>query len=109
MAYPDLPAALATPIGLFVVLILNGYGEEAGWRGYLLEVLLPSLGRFRATMLVAALWLLWHAPLFWVDATMSALVGLPTSAEPAKEAWLSASQTSTVPPKAANRNKPSCR
>ena len=31
---------------------------------------------FRATMLVAALWLQWHAPLFWVNATMSALVGL---------------------------------
>lgn len=74
-SYPGLTGSLASPLGLLIVLILNGYGEEAGWRGYLFEVLLPALGRIRATALVAALWLFWHLPLFWVNSTMMAMTG----------------------------------
>jgi membrane protease YdiL (CAAX protease family) len=75
LSYPGLGADFSTPVGLLIVLILNGYGEEAGWRGFLLETLLPAMGRFRATGLVAAVWLLWHLPLFWVNANMAAMVG----------------------------------
>ena len=39
-----------------------GFGEEYGWRGYLLPKLMP-LGRVRAYLLVGAVWGLWHAPL----------------------------------------------
>ena len=62
--------------GVFAALILvNGYGEEAGWRGFLTERLLPRNGRFRATLMVALLWAFWHLPLFWLNAGMAALVG----------------------------------
>ena len=37
------------------------FGEEFGWRGYLLMRLLP-LGRARAMVLTGAIWGLWHAP-----------------------------------------------
>ena len=36
------------------VILVNGFGEETGWRGFLTERLLPAHGRFRAT-----LWVVW--------------------------------------------------
>lgn len=41
---------------------LFGFGEELGWRGYLLPKLLP-LGKVRAYVLLGIAWGLWHAPL----------------------------------------------
>lgn len=49
-----------------VMLVVNGLGEETGWRGFAADRLLPSHGTVRASVLVAALWALWHVPLFWV-------------------------------------------
>jgi len=39
-----------------------GFGEELGWRGYLLPKLMP-LGKWKAYTLVGIIWGLWHAPL----------------------------------------------
>jgi hypothetical protein len=41
---------------------LAGFGEEWGWRGFLLPRLLP-LGKWKAYLLVGIIWGLWHAPL----------------------------------------------
>ena len=41
---------------------LFGFGEEFGWRGYLLPKLMP-LGKWKAYTLVGIIWGLWHAPL----------------------------------------------
>lgn len=42
-----------------------GFGEEFGWRGYLLPKLM-GLGKFKAYALVGVIWGLWHAPLVLV-------------------------------------------
>lgn len=42
------------------------FGEEFGWRGYLL-VRLEPLGRTKAALLVGVIWGLWHAPLIAFD------------------------------------------
>jgi membrane protease YdiL (CAAX protease family) len=60
------------------------FGEEYGWRGYLLPRLLP-LGEVKATVLVGLIWGPWHAPLllaglnyphvnFWVALLVFAFV-----------------------------------
>jgi CAAX protease family protein len=41
------------------------FGEEYGWRGYLLPKLLP-LGEFKASAIIALIWAPWHLPLLMV-------------------------------------------
>jgi uncharacterized protein len=45
-----------------LVVTLFTFGEEYGWRGYLLPRLLP-LGEIRASLLLGLIWALWHLPL----------------------------------------------
>lgn len=62
----DLPSfPILVVLALFGGIIPNaiaGFGEEAGWRGYLWSVLRP-VGFWKASLLVGAIWGLWHAPL----------------------------------------------
>ncbi len=44
-------------------------GEEIGWRGFALPRLQERLGSLGGTLLLAALWLGWQAPLFFMGAT----------------------------------------
>lgn len=74
-SYPGLPEDLPLPLLFLFALVLNGYGEEVGWRGFATERLAPRLGRIKATLLVAAMWMVWHIPLFRLNAGMQALVG----------------------------------
>ncbi|HYN67953.1 MAG TPA: CPBP family intramembrane glutamic endopeptidase [Ornithinibacter sp.] len=48
------------------VLLVNGYGEELGWRGLLADGLVDRVGEVRAALLVGVVWAAWHLPLFWV-------------------------------------------
>ena len=66
----DMPSpALVLPAVFLASLIVGptinglfGFGEEFGWRGYLLPKLMP-LGKLRAYAIVGVVWGLWHAPL----------------------------------------------
>ncbi len=55
--------------GLWVVLyvlVVNGFGEEIGWRGYLAERLLERFSLGVTSLLVWVVWAGWHLPMFWV-------------------------------------------
>ncbi len=72
----NLPAHFGLPSGPFWTLValsgmvgvgatVNGvlaFGEEFGWRGYLLWELAP-LGFWKASLVIGAVWGIWHAPL----------------------------------------------
>lgn len=73
-AFPGLPEGLGLLPVLLLVLLLNGFGEEIGWRGFLFDRLAPA-GTFRAALLVGLAWLAWHAPLFAVHAGMQKMIG----------------------------------
>jgi len=65
---PSLLLAGMLPLTLFFSPFINslfGFGEELGWRGYLLPKLMP-LGKPRAYLLLGVIWGLWHLPLLLV-------------------------------------------
>ena len=73
--FPGLPAGLPLWAVVLLVFLVNGYGEEVGWRGFVMEKWLTRYGRFGTTVRVAALWIVWHIPLFRLSESMAALVG----------------------------------
>lgn len=55
------------PVSL--ALIVGGYGEEAGWRGFAQPSLSRRYGPLRATSVVWLAWSIWHVPLFFTLAS----------------------------------------
>lgn len=56
--------------------LLAGIGEEPGWRGTLLRPWISRHGRIQASLLVGAVWSLWHLPLYFASGTYQADRGL---------------------------------
>lgn len=56
------------PLGFIVMLPFVGIAEEPGWRGFLQPELEKKYGLFIATSIVAAIWYVWHLPV-WVMPT----------------------------------------
>lgn len=53
------------PLGVWLALILiNGFGEETGWRGFVLPRLRAKYGLVTSSLVLTVLWGAWHAPLF---------------------------------------------
>jgi hypothetical protein len=50
-----------------LTLLINGFGEETGWRGFALPRFRRRHARLQASILVAMPWILWHAPTFFLD------------------------------------------
>ena len=48
------------------IIVINGFGEETGWRGYALPQLQHRYRPLPATLIVAGLWAGWHLPMFFV-------------------------------------------
>ncbi len=51
---------------ILLVLFFLVIGEEIGWRGFLLPGLLTRRSPLVATLVVAAVWTLWHSPLYFI-------------------------------------------
>jgi membrane protease YdiL (CAAX protease family) len=64
-----LPSGLGVLGVAAVVLFVNGFGEETGWRGYTQHTLQRTHGPLVATLVVALLWAGWHAPMFFTVAS----------------------------------------
>lgn len=63
--YPIHPFWLGLISGLLAGVTVNAlaaFGEEYGWRGYLLNVLEP-LGFWKASLIIGLIWGIWHAPM----------------------------------------------
>ena len=64
--YSGAPSAGFTVV--LYVFVVNGLGEEIGWRGFLADRLLLRTSQARTALIVWPIWGLWHLPLFWVVA-----------------------------------------
>jgi hypothetical protein len=56
------------------ILIFTSVGEELGWRGYALPILLDRTSPVVASIIVGSVWALWHLPLIWIPGTAQAAI-----------------------------------
>lgn len=63
---PDLGAA-----AMFLWLATYGFGEEVGWRGYLLPRLQRDRSAWSATVILWIIWAIWHVPSFFYLQTVT--------------------------------------
>jgi len=62
---------------LFYVLVTGPLCEELGWRGYALPRLLKRFNTFTASLILGAIWGVWHLPSFFVSGMVQAGISLP--------------------------------
>jgi membrane protease YdiL (CAAX protease family) len=74
------PAAghvLMAAVNFFLIFLVGGpMGEEFGWRGYALGQLQDRHGWRMASLVLGAVWGVWHLPLFFIDGTSQAHIPL---------------------------------
>ena len=66
---PGLPAVRLVAV-LAMVMAVNGFGEEVGWRGFAWDRLRARHGLAASAGLLGVLWAGWHLPTFWIDTGM---------------------------------------
>jgi uncharacterized protein len=59
--YPQLPRLVFWVANI----VLYGFGEEVGWRGFALPRLQKRHSALTATAILSLFWTFWHLPLFW--------------------------------------------
>ncbi len=58
---------IMAPLVFLQILFIGGaIGEEFGWRGYAMDKLQSKFGPFYGTLILGAIWSLWHLPLFFM-------------------------------------------
>ena len=60
------PAIVWAIPAFFAMLFIGGGQEEFGWRGYAQQPLQEKMGVVKGSMLLGALWGLWHLPLWFI-------------------------------------------
>jgi membrane protease YdiL (CAAX protease family) len=63
--FSGLPSGLGV-LGVAGLILVMAFGEETGWRGYALPRLQRRHSPLVATLILAAIWVVWHAPMFLV-------------------------------------------
>lgn len=64
------------PITALVIVGIS-FGEEAGWRGYLLPALQTRMSALSASLLLGVVWFAWHVPLAFLPGSENAAFPLP--------------------------------
>jgi membrane protease YdiL (CAAX protease family) len=68
--------AMVLPVFLFVFLLGGPLGEELGWRGYAQPLLQSRFRPLVTSLILGAVWGLWHLPLFWIEISVQSEIPL---------------------------------
>jgi membrane protease YdiL (CAAX protease family) len=66
-AYSGMPTAGV--LGVSLLVLVGALGEEIGWRGFALPALQHRFSSLVASIILAAVWAVWHLPMFFVIVT----------------------------------------
>ncbi|GAA0970816.1 CPBP family intramembrane metalloprotease [Acrocarpospora macrocephala] len=73
----SLIATMGGPVPFVVSMLVAGpLAEEPGWRGTAYPRLRASLNRVQASLVLGAVWAIWHLPLFFISGTVQSNFGL---------------------------------
>jgi hypothetical protein len=62
---------------LLNLLVTGPLGEELGWRGYALPRLLKQFSPLIASLILGAIWGVWHLPSFYISSLVQSGLSLP--------------------------------
>ena len=60
---------------IIMVTLLNGIGEELGWRGFMLPRSQSRYNALVSSLMVGLFWGLWHAPVYFIEGTAQSMLG----------------------------------
>ena len=63
----EMPSAIQIAVRFVFILLWIGLGEEPGWRGFALPRLLNGRSALVAALILGAIHMVWHAPLYGVE------------------------------------------
>ena len=63
--FSGLPSGLGVVGVALLIVVVNGFGEETGWRGYALPQLQKRFSPLTSTLILAGCWAGWHIPQFF--------------------------------------------
>lgn len=69
-----LPSVWVYPAYWLLMVFLGGGQEEIGWRGYIRPRLEARFGPWGGSLVLAAVWALWHLPLWFIPGTSQTFV-----------------------------------
>lgn len=80
----EVTASVVTPASWLLtpafLLLFGPLPEEIAWRGWALDRLQKTESALLVSLLLAAVWALWHLPLFFIDGTYQQQLGVGTAA-----------------------------
>lgn len=68
-----IPAGMIIPVFL-LIFFTNALPEEYGWRGFALDHLQKRTTALGASLVLGAIWAVWHLPLFFIEGTTQAAI-----------------------------------
>jgi membrane protease YdiL (CAAX protease family) len=75
--FSSFPQHLLVVVSVFIFMMIGIWGEEVGWRGFALPRLQQAYHPLLASLMLGAIWAVWHLPLFFMEGSQQSQLGMP--------------------------------